>query len=224
MSRYFKQSLKFSLAAAIVLSLPMEQAQSYDGYPGWDGMPSGGNYGSGASQWTPRAEQNSPADMLRDGVQQLTRFLDSKPNRGALTSYLDRMVAPWFDFDYMAQWAGGRRFQQMDERQQDELAVRIKTSFLEKMSQKLASYSRQRAMFLPAESDGYGQMTLPIVIENPDGYPSHLEFVMRQTGQGWKVVDVSANGMSALVFYRQMFNDMMSARPQQRMAQPLRPY
>lgn len=223
MSRYLKQSLKFSLAAAFMLALPQAHAQSYDGYQGWDGMPPGGHYGSGAQQWSPRVEQNSPADLLRDGVQQLTRFLDGKPNRGALTAYLDRVVAPWFDFDYMAQWAGGRRFQHMDEQQQDELALRIKTSFLEKMAQKLAGYSRQRAMFLPAEPDGYGQMSMPVVIENPDGYPAHLEFVMRQTGQGWKVVDVSANGMSALVFYRQMFNDMMSARPQ-RMAQPMRPY
>lgn len=214
MSRYFKKSLKFSLAAAIVLSFPLAQAQSYDGYPGWGGPPD--DYGQGAYPWRPPVEQNSPADMLRDGVQQLTRFLDGKPNRRALTAYLDRVVSPWFDFDYMAHWAAGRRFQHLDGRQQDQLTTRIKTSFLEKMAQKLAGYSRQRAMFLPAEPDGYGQMTLPVVIENPDGYPSHLEFVMRQTDRGWKVVDVSANGMSALVYYRQMFSEMMSALPQTR--------
>ncbi len=49
---------------------------------------------------------------------------------------------------------------------------------------------------------------------------------MRQTEQGWKVVDVSANGMSALVYYRQMFNELANQRPQQRMApqQQMRPY
>ena len=225
MSRYFKQSLKFSLAAAIALSLPLAHAQSYDGYPGWGGMPAAGENGSGGYSWSPRAEQNSPADMLRDGVQQLTRFLDSKPNRRALATYLDRGVASWFDFEYMAEWAAGRRFQRMDEAQQDELIARIKGSFLEKMVQKLARYSNQRVMFLPAQSDGYGQMTLPMAIDNPDGYPSRLEFVMRQTEQGWKVVDVSANGMSALVFYRQMFNELTNGRPQ-RMApqQQMRPY
>jgi phospholipid transport system substrate-binding protein len=226
MSRYFKQSLKFSLAAAIALSLPLAQAQPSDGYPGWGGPPPV-DYGSGAYPWNPQqAQQKSPADVLREGVQQLTRFLDSKPNRGALTAYLDRVVAPWFDFDYMAQWAAGRRFQRMDEAQQDELAARIKVSFLEKMVQKLARYSNQRVMFLAAGSDGYDEVTVPVAIENPDGYPSHLEFVMRQTGQGWKVVDVSANGMSALVYYRQMFNELGNQRPQQRMApqQQMRPY
>jgi len=226
MSRYFKQSLKFSLAAAIALSLPLAHAQSYDAYQGW-GAPPAADYGQGGYPWNPQQiQQKTPADMLREGVQQLTRFLDSKPNRGALTAYLDRVVAPWFDFDYMAQWAAGRRFQRMDEAQQDELAVRIKVSFLEKMVQKLAHYSNQRVLFLAPVSDGYDEVTLPVAIENPDGYPSQLEFVMRQTGQGWKVVDVSANGMSALVYYRQMFNELMNPRPQQRMApqQQMRPY
>jgi phospholipid transport system substrate-binding protein len=225
MSRYFKQSLKFSLAAAIALSLPLAQAQSYDGHQGW-GAPPAADYGQGAYPWNPQAQQHSPADLLRGGVQQLTSYLDSKPNRRALAAYLDRVVAPWFDFDYMAEWAAGRRFQRMDEAQQDELAARIKGSFLDKMVQKLSRYSNQRVMFLPAESDGYDQISLSMAIENPDGYPSQLEFSMRQTGEGWKVVDVSANGMSALVYYRQMFNELMNQRPpQQRMApqQQMRP-
>jgi phospholipid transport system substrate-binding protein len=204
------------------LSLPLAHAQPYDNYRGW-GAPPAADYGqAGGYPWNPQqVQQKTPADHLREGVQQLTRFLDSKPNRAALTGYLDQVVSPWFDFDYMAQWAAGRRFQRMDEAQQDELAARIKVSFLEKMVQKLARYSNQRVMFLAPEADGYDEVTLPVAIENPDGYPSQLEFVMRQTGQGWKVVDVSANGMSALVYYRQMFNELMNQRsPQQRM----RPY
>jgi ABC-type transporter MlaC component len=38
---------------------------------------------------------------------------------------------------------------------------------------------------------------------------------MRQTDKGWKVIDVSANGMSALLHYRQVVNEMMGQRPPQ---------
>jgi len=214
MSRLCKQSLRLTLSAAIVLSLPVAHAQNYDGYPEWDAAPQVENFGPESYPWQPPVEQNTPADLLRDGVQKLTRFLDGQPNRRNLTAYLDTQVAPWFDFDYMAASAAGRHARFMSNAERRELVGRIKTSFLEKMAQKLAGYTRQRASFLPAEPDGYGQVTLPVIIENPGGgYPAQLEFVMRQTGKNWKVVDVAANGLSALMYYRDMFNDMMRQRP-----------
>lgn len=220
MSRYLKKSLGFSLLAALALSAQLASAQQYGPYPGgrpaWNGGPPPANdYGYGAQPWNQRGEQNSPAAQLREAVEKLTQVLEGRPNREALTSYIDGEVAPWFDFEYMAAWAAGRRFQYMNETQQDELASRIKVSFLDKMIQKLARYSSQRAVFMPAQPDGPGQMTLPVSIENPGGYPSHLEFHLRQNGKGWKVVDVSANGMSALLHYRQVINEMMGQRPPQ---------
>jgi phospholipid transport system substrate-binding protein len=225
MSQYFKRSLGFSLAAALALSSQLAQAQPYGGYPGWGGGAPTDDYGSRTAPWSPRAEQDSPASLLQEGVENLTQFLGGKPNRGALAAYLYQEVAPWFDFDYMAAWAAGRRFQQMDDAQQAELTARIRESFLEKMAQKLARYSQQRAMFLPAQPDGRGQITLPMAIENPGGgYPARLEFRLRQTDKGWRVIDVSANGMSALLHYRQMFNEMMRQPRPQMMAPPMRPY
>ncbi len=225
MSRYFKRSLGFSLATAIALSSQLAQAQPYGGYPTWDAVPPAGDYGPGGYPWNPRAEeQNSPASVLQEGVENLTRFLGGKPNRGSLAAYLHQEVAPWFDFDYMAEWAAGRRFQHMDEAQQAELTTRIKQSFLEKMAQKLARYSQQRLIYLPAQYDAPGQVTLPVAIENPSGgYPARLEFRLRQTEKGWRVIDVSANGMSALLHYRQVINEMMRPR-QQMMPPPMRPY
>lgn len=219
MSQNFKRSLGVSLAATIALASQLVQAQPYGGYPGWGGGAPADDYGSRAYPWGPRVEQDSPASLLQEGVENLTRFLASKPNRGNLAAYLHEEVAPWFDFDYMAEWAAGRRFQQMDEAQQADLAARIRESFLEKMAQKLARYSQQRAIYLPAQRDAPGQVTLPVAIENPaGGYPARLEFRLRQTEKGWRVIDVSANGMSALLHYRQMFNEMMRQRP------PMRPY
>lgn len=221
MSKHLRKSIGFSLAAAIALSSQLAEAQQYGGYPAWNGGPPPvNNYGGygGPAPWNQnqRAEQETPATLLRDGVEKLTKLLEGRPNRAALASYIDSEVAPWFDFEYMAAWAAGRRFQYMDEAQQDELTSRIKQSFLEKMVQKLARYGSQRAAFLPAQADGPGQVTLPVSIENPGSYPSHLEFHMRQTGNGWKVIDVSANGMSALLHYRQIINELMAQYPPQR--------
>lgn len=224
MSRTFKHVLSLSALAVAVLSASLAHAQPYSGYPGWEQMPQD-DFGPGGYPWEQRAEQNSPADALRDGVQKLTRFLDGKPNRGALEAYLNRSVAPWFDFDYMAEWAVGRRIRFMDNAQRNQMTAQLRASFLDKMAQKLARYSRQRAVFMPVEQDDYDQVTLPVAIENPEGgYPARLEFHMRRTPQGWKVIDVSANGMSALVYYREMFADMQMQMQRSRPPLPQRPY
>jgi phospholipid transport system substrate-binding protein len=224
MSQYLKRSIGLSLTAALLLFMSLAQAQSNGSYQNWGAAPPADEFVQGASPWSPRAEPASPASLLRDVVGKLTRFLDNKPNPRALAAYLDHEVAPWFDFDYMAQWAAGRRFHQLDEAQQDELTTRIKDSFLKSMAQKLAHYSQQRATFLPVQSVAPGQVTLPIAIENPaNGYPSRLEFRLHQTDQGWLVFDVSANGMSALLHYRQMLGEMQRSRPEM-MAPPMRRY
>jgi phospholipid transport system substrate-binding protein len=198
------------MVAAVTFSSHWASAQGYGGYPAWDGYPDG-------TPGMALMEQGSPAVMLRDGVERLTRFLQRRPSQRALAAYLEKEVAPWFDFDYMAEWAAGRHLRQLDEDQFDDLSMRLKQSFLEKMTQKLVGYSQQRASFLPPRALGNDQITLPVLIEHPgNGYPARLEFQMRKTDQGWKVVDVSANGMSALVFYRQMFDDMVRQAPNMR--------
>lgn len=224
MHQMVKLTLSGSLAAALLLVLPVSQAQPYGGYPGWRGGPPAGNFVPGAYPWIPGAEQESPAGLLREGIEQLTQFLETRPNGEALAAYLEQKVAPWFDFDYMAEWAAGRRFERLDEARQAELRIRLKQSFLETMAQKLARYSQQRATFLPAQPDAPGMVTLPIAIENPaGGYPARLEFRVRKSEQGWKVVDVAANGSSALMYYRQTLNEMLRPRPPM-MAPPVRPY
>jgi phospholipid transport system substrate-binding protein len=215
MSRYVKRTITVSFLAALALSASLANAQPYGGNPGWNTQPQM-NDGAYGAPWGQQTDQNSPSALLRDGVERLTRVLQSRPSRGALTSFIDTEIAPWFDFDFMAASAAGRRFQYMNDAQQDEVAARIKHNFLDRMVQKLAQYSSQRAAFLPARPDGPGQMTLPVAIENQGGYPSQLEFHMRLTENGWRVVDVSANGMSALLHYRQNFNELMGQRPQGR--------
>ena len=215
MSMYVKRTIGSSLIAALALSASLAAAQPYGGNPGWNAQPQANEGGYGAP-WGQQVEQNSPSALLREGVEKLTRILQSRPSRGALTSFIDTEIAPWFDFDFMAASAAGRRFQYMNEAQQDDVAARIRHNFLDRMVQKLAQYSSQRAAFLPARADGPGQMTLPVAIENQGGYPSQLEFHMRLTENGWRVVDVSANGMSALLHYRQNFNELMGQRQQGR--------
>jgi phospholipid transport system substrate-binding protein len=44
------------------------------------------------------------------------------------------------------------------------------------------------------------------------GYPASIDFRFYQSNEGWKIFDVTANGNSALAYYRQYFNRQMAAQ------------
>ncbi|MCU7868794.1 MAG: ABC transporter substrate-binding protein, partial [Candidatus Thiodiazotropha sp. (ex Lucinoma borealis)] len=48
------------------------------------------------------------------------------------------------------------------------------------------------------------------------GYPANIDFRFYRSKAGWKVFDVSANGNSAIAFYRQHFVNKMRTQASKR--------
>jgi phospholipid transport system substrate-binding protein len=161
----------------------------------------------------------NPAVALRAGVDRLLDFLgqDPAPEPDQLAGFLDAEIAPFFDFDYMAQAAGGRMFARLDEAQQGEIREGIKSSFLGKMAEKLVGYSDQQVRFLPPRLANDGRTAeISVAILNPGQYPARLDFRLYRGADDWRVFDVAANGQSAIVHYRR---ELMREMRQQRMRQ-----
>ena len=58
---------------------------------------------------------------------------------------------------------------------------------------------------------------------NPGSYPARLDFRLYRNGDDWLVYDVSANGQSAIVHYRnQLMRDARERRMQQMRRRPPR--
>ncbi|MCB1787122.1 MAG: ABC transporter substrate-binding protein [Chromatiaceae bacterium] len=173
------------------------------------------------------AQMNTPALALRAGMDKLLNFLDGdqRPSDDALTGFLDSEIAPFFDFDYMAQSAGGRLFEQLDEAQQQSMVEDIKHSFLGKMAEKLGAYEQQQVRFLPPRGNNGRTAQVSVAVLNPGSYPARLDFRMYRSGDKWLVYDVAANGQSAIVHYRtQLMRQMQEQRMQQmRQMAPMRP-
>ncbi len=191
------------------------------------------HYGPGPAPYMGRpggaAQVSNPAIALRAGVDRLMAFLgaENTPSDEALAAFLNAEIAPFFDFDHMARSAGGRLFERMDEAEQQRVANEIKRSFLTKMAEKLSGYSNQQVRFLPPRAANSGRTAqVSVAILNPGQYPSRLDFRLYRTGQQWRVYDVSANGQSAIVHYRQQMTRQVRERRMQQMRQmtpPARP-
>lgn len=155
----------------------------------------------------PRSEVEEAAVVLKAGLGKLMAFFkgDKPPSPQQIVQFLDREIAPYFDFAYMAKWAAGGLYGRLNVDQKKKLETDIKAQFLTTMAQKLTTFSNQTVTYLRPKVSGRNQVELSIAIGNPGSYPARLDFRMYKGNDGWKVYDVSANGSSAMMYYRQYY-------------------
>ena len=109
-----------------------------------------------------------PAAILQQGLSELTRFMnqEQRPGRKQLMYFAESQIAPYFDFQYMARWAGGQRWRLMDDRQRQKFGQQLKSQFLAAMIQKLSRFEGQRMRVLRQRRARNGQVTVAVAIQN----------------------------------------------------------
>jgi phospholipid transport system substrate-binding protein len=163
----------------------------------------------------PAQAEPSPAMLLSQGMGQLIKFLRRQPSPTAaeIAAYIDSQVAPYFDFAYMARWVAGSRYRYMNEQQRSAMEVSLKKMFLGALAQRLGGYGNQNVRFNKPRRVAANEVDVGVDILTPGTYPARLNFRFYRSENGWKVFDVSANGSSALVHYRQYFARMQRQSP-----------
>ena len=163
----------------------------------------------------PQRQKASDAEeagvILKAGLNKLLGFFKGSqvPSREKIATFLDKEIAPYFDFAYMAQWSAGATYRRLSEPQKKKMESELRTQFLTTMAQKLSSFDKQAVRYLAPRVTGRNQVELSIAISNPGNYPARLDFRLYKSGKNWKVYDVSAKGSSALMYYRQYFRQQM---------------
>ncbi len=162
----------------------------------------------GPYQGIERPAADGPQLLVRAGFGKLMKFLESdrRMSKAEVGMFLEKEIASYFDFAYMARWAAGPGYRSLGAKQQAVLAERIKDDFLTTLTTRLAGYGAQTVRFLPTRYRGPDEATVAVLIQHAGAYPSKLDFRFYHVDGGWKVFDVSANGSSALVYYRQLLS------------------
>ena len=193
-------------AIALLLILLTSVSLSATASPYTPYMPHSGEYHG----MPPQAETGTPAALLKEGVTKLTSFIRTgeAQNPAQAMAYLEKDIAPYFDFAYMTRWAAGPAWREMSSAQRAEMQQTITTSFLTTLAQKLTTYTNQPIRYFTPRGHGKDEMTVSAWITQPAGYPTKLDFRFYKAKDGWKVFDVKANGNSAVVYYRDQFRNM----------------
>lgn len=199
------------LAFALVSACVMAQTNPYYRYPAMPRVPS-------------MTQSPGPEQMLRQGLDRLTGFLvgaeDASPEE--IRAFIDKEIAPHFDFPYMAQWAGGPLYRNLDPGQRANLTARLRELFLTALARNLGTFAQPspRVDIYPARPGRWqNEVRVGALVQRDDAPNLRLDFRFYRGQSGWRVFDVTANGTSAVTYYRNYFGDLLRRRGPQALSQ-----
>ncbi|MFK5893023.1 MAG: ABC transporter substrate-binding protein, partial [Pseudomonadota bacterium] len=165
----------------------------------------------------PRQQQTaSPVDILESSINNVLKFLaqPGSNNISSLRRHVKNEIAPNFDFGYMSKWVAGKRYYMMNKKQQKLFKQKFTEVFLSTFVNKMTKNSKS----LPSASrfisrrQNQNEARASVLLSYDNGQRIKVDFRFFQTAGGWKVVDVKANGISALIYFRNYFVNKIKQR------------
>ena len=152
----------------------------------------------------------TPDQILKMGIRDLQDFLNSDQagNQEALVGLIRARIAPQFDISTLARWSGGYWYQQMTPEQREAFTTRLAKSFFTSLAEIVGGYTTNipDVRFMAPRRIAEDEVDVVARVLQPNKYPTDVRFSFHRTQQGWLIFDVSTNGVSAINYYRKMFN------------------
>lgn len=158
---------------------------------------------------SPAITPADPAYVIHTALDKITTFSSNsdKVNPVKLRGFIENEIIPHFDFDNMSHWITGRYASNMSDKDKSNFQRNLRETFLSSLSKHLGSFDAKntRVKFYPARYRGPAESFVSASIFRPDVPSVRLDFRMRREGDSWRIIDVKANGSSAVLYYRRHF-------------------
>jgi phospholipid transport system substrate-binding protein len=161
---------------------------------------------------TPVLAADTPPDVLaRSTTQEVLAILkqDKEIQNGNLNKVyqlVEAKILPNFDFNRMTQLAVGKHWPRATANQKQALVTEFRNLLVRTYSSSLTAFTNQTVEFRPLTmKPGDTDVTVHSEIRQPGGQPIPIDYSMYKTSFGWKVYDVSIDGVSLVTNYRASF-------------------
>ncbi len=155
---------------------------------------------------------DTPPDVLaRDTTQEVLAILkqDKQIQGGDLNKVyqlVEAKILPNFDFNRMTQLAVGRYWPRATASQKQTLVTEFRNLLVRTYSSSLTAFTDQTIEFRPLTmKPDDTDVTVRSEIREPGRQPIPIDYSMYKTNFGWKVYDVSIDGVSLITNYRASF-------------------
>lgn len=155
-----------------------------------------------------------PDQLLRQGIDRLNHFVAATGSTSPeqIRGFLDREIAPYFDFRYMSRWAAGPHYRRLTESHRARFTEKLTELFLSALARNLGSYARpfpRIEVLPPRRGRTRNEVSVFARVVPLDGLTLKLEFRYYWSPDGWRIFDVTANGASAVAYYRRYFSGLI---------------
>lgn len=156
------------------------------------------------------ADEMAPDVLVKTTTQEVTTILKRDKSvtndTQKLYALIDAKVLPHFDFNQMTMLAVGRYWRQASPAQQQALVKEFRTLLVRTYSNALAAFNNQVIEFKPFTMvAGATDVTVQTQVKQPGAQPIPIDYSMEKTSAGWKVYDVTIDGVSLVLNYRGSF-------------------
>ncbi len=163
-----------------------------------------------AYAYPPRyADRVDPARQIQEAVNELEKFNQGKDkvHPAMLKSFLENKIFPHFDFNSMSRWITGPYARQMTTENKKEFQSALRETFLSALVKHMGGYDpgTTTLRYLRTHYPHRDEAIVTVRVFRKNMPPATLKFDMHSTDGGWRIVDVKANGTSAVLYYRQHF-------------------
>ncbi|MEJ2688002.1 MAG: ABC transporter substrate-binding protein [Gammaproteobacteria bacterium] len=154
---------------------------------------------------------DSPQALVRQTSEQMLAALKDNheaisKDPGKLYGLIKDIVLPHFDFQRMSRWALGRAWRQASPAQRKRFVGEFRTLLVRTYGSALEQYRNQKIQYLPVRMDpGAAHVSVRTEVQRSGGPPIPINYGMEKTPDGWKVFDVTVDGISLVSSYRSTF-------------------
>jgi len=156
------------------------------------------------------ADIPDPVTELKQAVTDLEKFIKGKnaAHPGMLRAYLEKKIFPHFDFDAMSEWITGPYARYMSTEDKIKFQTKLQETFLTSLVQHMGGFDPANTSLRYDRTrfrNRGDEAVVRINVVREDQPPARLDFGMKRSDGKWRIVDVKANGTSAVLYYRRHF-------------------
>ena len=131
-------------------------------------------------------------------------------NRAKIFALVEEKVLPHFDFKRMTQLAMGKNWRQATPEQQEALIKEFRILLVRTYAVSLSQYRDQKIEFKPFKMDANEKdATVKSLFVQSGREPVSVDYSMRKGDGGWKVFNITVEGVSLVENYRSTFNEQI---------------
>ena len=163
------------------------------------------------------AMAQSPNDVVQSAANELAAGLDGRKDelaahRDELYALIDKILLPRFDRRYAAQLVLGRHWRDASEEERNEFIKAFYASLVRKYGDGILKYDQDRLEILPYRGDDSEQRTtVKTLVTLDDGTKVPVNYALVKRSDGWKMFDVTIEGISYVRNFRTELNAEIQA-------------